>query len=522
MSVATAQSHTVKIPLGTDTIELQTNYIAKLTESSVVVSMGETKILVTVAHVPSTDKKEFFPLSVHYVEKHYAGSKIPGGFTRREGRPSDREVLISRLIDRSIRPLFPKDFYDEVQVVCTLLSLNPKHQPDVLSIIGTSAALNLSSLPFYDILTAIRVSEVDGQFTCNHNSEESSSLDLVIAGLNDSILMVEAECDETPEEKMSEAFVYGQNMMKLTLEALTPWIAEHKKEKITVQTSDTTHLVTEMQNKYSDDLKKAIHISGKQERDESISAIKSTIISDMSEAHEQADIEDAMQQFVRAQMRSMIINDNRRVDGRDPQTVRPITIDTNFFSPGFGPHGGVVFTRGETQAIVTSTLGNDRDAQLLDHAIGESKGRFMLHYNFPPFCVGEAGMLATKRREIGHGALARKALNAVLPSEDKFPYVIRVVSEITESNGSSSMATVCGGSLSLMMAGVPLKKPIAGVALGLLKEAAWKTFLVTWTSKLPDPIQVSLRCRWISKSKVSQPQHWIKHSSKPIKEESIS
>lgn len=464
----------VDIPLGDESITIRSGYIATLTESSVEVTQGETKIVVTVAHAKLADKKDFFPLSVHYVEKHYCTAKIPGSFTRREARPSDREVLTSRLIDRSVRPLFPKAFMDEVQIICTVHSLNPEHQPDILSIIGASAALNLSSLPFTDLVTAIRVREEDGELTSKSAMSTPSKLDLVVAGISDSVMMVEAQSDEVPEDKMCQAFEFALNTMKKTADVLAPWIAEHKKEKLVVEAFDLKPLTSVIASKSSKSLQEALHISTKNDRDQAISIVKQqmmeTLTADDKLAEHAAYFAEAVQSVVRSEMRQMILKENRRVDGRDTETVRPINIDTEFFKAGAGPHGGVVFTRGETQAIATTTLGNDRDAQLLDLVIGESKQRFMLHYNFPPYCVGEAGMLATKRREIGHGALAQKALKAMLPSDEVFPYVIRIVSEITESNGSSSMATVCGGSLSLMLAGVPIKKPVAGIALGLIKE----------------------------------------------------
>ncbi len=466
---------TTQIPLGQESIELSINYIAKLTESSVLVTQGETKILVTIAHVPQKEKRDFFPLSVHYVEKHYATAKIPGGFTRREARPSDREVLTSRLIDRSIRPLFPDSFSEEVQIICTVMSLNPQHQPDILSIIGTSAALNLSSLPFNNVLAAIRVSEGTDGFISNHPPLENNNLDLVVAGLKDSIMMVEAGAQEYTENQMGDALEYAQEQLRPTIESLESWVKEHAQEKIQVTEPDHSSAFSWVQENHQSALNDALKIEAKAARDEAISSIKASVLESLSTQEQFNDhaesFEEIIQNFVRHNMRHMIISQDRRVDGRDSKTVRPITIDTDFFTPGYGPHGGVVFTRGETQAIVTTTLGSERDAQLLDLTVGESKQRFMLHYNFPPFCVGETGMLATKRREIGHGCLARKALLPMLPNDDSFPYTIRIVSEITESNGSSSMATTCGASLSLMLAGVPLRKPIAGVALGLIKEA---------------------------------------------------
>lgn len=466
-----------EIQFGEHRLLLETGEIARQADGAVFVNLGGTQVLVTVvANKEGAEKNSFFPLTVNYIEKSYAAGKIPGGFNKREGRPSEHETLVSRLIDRPLRPLFPENFRHEVQVIATVMSLNPDVSADIVAMIGASAALAVSGIPFDGPIGAVRVGYQDGVYLLNPSSKDlsTSCLDLVVAGTEDAILMVESEARELSEDIMLGAVLFGHEMMKtviqaiksLALEVAKPvwhWVAPEKNHALEAR---VTALATE-------GLTQAYLIKDKQQRYQQLAKVRQEVLSALQQ--EQADelpasdAEKYLETLEKDIVRNRILDGEPRIDGRDQKTVRPIAIRTSLLERA---HGSSAFTRGETQAIVAATLGNERDAQSLDPlGGGETRDRFMLHYNFPPYSVGETGMVGSpKRREIGHGRLARRSLMAVLPTASEFPYVIRVVSEITESNGSSSMATVCGSSLALMDAGVPIKAPVAGVAMGLIKE----------------------------------------------------
>ncbi len=462
------------IPFGEHTLVLETGEIARQATGSVFVSMGGTQVLVTVVARPKAPEGiDFFPLTVNYQEKTYAAGKIPGGFNKREGRPSEHETLTSRLIDRPIRPLFPEGFRNEVQVVATVMSLNPEVSADILAMIGASAALSLSGVPFQGPIGAARVGYQEGIYVLNPGKTalETSALDLVVAGTKDAVLMVESEAAELSEEVMLGAVLFGHEAMKPVIAAIEElstesglpawdWTAPEKNEA----------LQKEVEALAAKAIGDAYLSKDKAERYTKLANIRAEVTASLIEKNETITPEavaECLASFEKDLVRGRILAGEPRIDGRDLKTVRPITIRTGLLERA---HGSALFTRGETQAIVAATLGNDRDAQILDKLDGEVRDRFMLHYNFPPYSVGETGMMGSpKRREIGHGRLARRGISAVLPDAAAFPYVLRVVSEITESNGSSSMATVCGTSLALMDAGVPLKAPVAGVAMGLIK-----------------------------------------------------
>ncbi|QMT58895.1 polyribonucleotide nucleotidyltransferase [Legionella sp. PC997] len=466
---------TKEIAFGDHTLILETGEIARQADGAVLANMNGTQVLATVV-----GKKEcgegagFFPLTVNYQEKFYAVGKIPGGFNKREGRPSDNETLTSRLIDRPIRPLFPDGFCNEVQVIVTVLSLNPEVSADIVAMIASSAALALSGVPFNGPIGAARVGYKDGIYLLNPSRKEleQSKLDLVVAGTKDAILMVESEAKELSEDIMRGAIMFGHEMMKSVIKGIEELAAQGGKTRWEWTAPEVD---TSLQERISDmvkhDVEAAYLIKDKQERYQRLDELKEQAISALQAENDELKADVIGNMFVeieRATVRNRILDGEPRIDGRDHKTVRPIAIRTKLLER---THGSVLFTRGETQAIVVATLGNERDAQILDNITGESKDRFMLHYNFPPYSVGETGMVGSpKRREIGHGRLAKRAIIAVLPEANEFPYTLRVVSEITESNGSSSMATVCGTSLALMDAGVPLKAPVAGVAMGLIKE----------------------------------------------------
>lgn len=460
---------------GEHKLVLETGEIARQATASVCVSMGGTVVLVTVVGKQEADEsRDFFPLTVNYQEKTYAAGKIPGGFLKREGRPSEIETLTSRLIDRPIRPLFPEGFQNEVQVVATVMSLNPAVSPDVLAMIGASAALSISGIPFQGPIGAARVGYKDGVYLLNPSPEQlkESQLNLMVAGTKKAILMVESEAKELSEEVMLGAVLYGHEMMQAVIDLINEmavevnaapwnWQAPAKDEALTARIHEAAN----------EKVKAAYDIRDKQQRYDALSEMRNDVISHLLEENEEVDeskARDALSKLEKDTVRGRILEGQARIDGRDNHSVRPISIRTSFLPR---THGSALFTRGETQAIVVATLGNERDAQIIDALQGEYNERFMLHYNFPPYCVGETGMMGSpKRREIGHGHLAKRAIAAVLPSADQCPYVLRVVSEITESNGSSSMATVCGTSLALMDAGIAIKAPVAGVAMGLIKE----------------------------------------------------
>ena len=463
--------------LGNNEIIFETGKVARQATGAVLVSSGNTQVLSTVVvGKPPGEHQDFFPLTVNYLEKTYATGKIPGGFFKREGRPTEKETLTSRLIDRPIRPLFKQDFLYEVQVICTVLSSDKDEDPDVLSFLGASAALAISGLPFEGPLGAARVGFIDGQYTINpkRSEMENSYLDMVIAGSDAAVIMVESEAKELTEDQMLGGILFAHQEMQEVIEAIKEMAKEIGKEPFEYEPKIIDEdLLKSVEETFSENITKAYLIKDKQERVQAISEIKEKLIEqklpkdDDSEISE-SDLLDAFKKIEKKIVRTRLLNGEARIDGRDLDTVRPISVEVGLLR---NTHGSALFTRGETQAIVTATLGSPRQAQLIDALEGEFKDQFMLHYNFPPYSVGETSFLAgPKRREIGHGKLARRALEAVLPDPEEFPYTIRVVSEITESNGSSSMASVCGSSLALMDAGIPIKKPVAGVAMGLVKE----------------------------------------------------
>ncbi|MCL5424191.1 MAG: polyribonucleotide nucleotidyltransferase [Gammaproteobacteria bacterium] len=466
---------------GRSTVTLETGRIARQATGAVMVTMDDTVVLCTVvARKDANPSQPFFPLSVHYQEKTYAVGKIPGGFFKREGRPTEKETLTSRLIDRPIRPLFPKGFMNEVQVVCTVLSTDRNHDPDIAALLGTSAALSISGVPFKGPIGAARVgfNEEQGYFL-NPTVEElaTSELDMVVAGTEKAVLMVESEAKELLEDEMLGAVLFGHEEMQVAITAINELVAEAGKPRWEWQAAEENlALKTAMANAFEAQVGDAYRITDKMQRQDALAALKDQAIEQLAavegepvnEKFIKDDVKGAFAALEKRVVRSRVVKGEPRIDGRDNQTVRPLAIEVGVLPK---THGSAIFTRGETQAIAVATLGTLRDSQLIESLEGERKDRFMLHYNFPPYSVGEAGFMGgPKRREIGHGRLARRGVEAMLPSADAFPYTIRVVSEITESNGSSSMASVCGSSLALMDAGVPLKAPVAGIAMGLVKD----------------------------------------------------
>jgi polyribonucleotide nucleotidyltransferase len=461
---------------GEHTVTLETGEIARQADAAVLVNMADTVVLVTVVYDKNLDSgRDFFPLTVDYQEKTYAAGKIPGGFFRREGRPSEKEVLTSRLIDRPIRPLFPKAFKAETQVICTVKSLNPKIDPEIPSLIGTSAALAISGAPFQGPIGAARVGYKDGSYTLNGPTGlgDHTDLDLVVAGTENAVLMVESEADQLSEEVMLGAVLFGHEQMQVVINTIKELAAEVNKPIITLpEAVENTALKSAVDSAAGEALRDAYTIADKMDRytaiDAAVAAAKQQLCGGEEPAFDEAEVIGAIEKLKKAIVRGRIIDGEPRIDGRDTKTVRQISIRTGVLPR---THGSALFTRGETQALVVTTLGTERDSQIVDALEGERREAFMLHYNFPPFCVGELGRVGSpKRREIGHGRLAKRGVLACMPSIEDFPYSLRVVSEITESNGSSSMASVCGTSLSLMDAGVPVKAPVAGVAMGLIKE----------------------------------------------------
>ena len=456
-------------------IVLETGKIARQANGSVLVSCDGTTILATVAgRKEAKEGQSFFPLSVNYQEKTYAAGKIPGGFFKREGRPSEKETLISRLIDRPLRPSFPDDFLNEIQVILTVMSLNPEIQTDILSMIGASAAISISDIPFNGPIGGARVGYIDNKFVINPtvSQMENSKLDLIVAGSNDAILMVESEVDILSEEIMLDAVMAGHDAIKDTIKGIESLVKETGKEKWVLEPVKEDENLKKIVNDLAfERIKTAYQTADKVDRQNQLEQIKNDAIDKIvedSEEYEASDVSSLIKKIEKETVRSQILNGEPRIDGRDAETVRDINIELGLLERA---HGSALFTRGETQAIVATTLGTERSSQIIDALEGEYKDKFMLHYNFPPYSVGETGFIGSpKRREIGHGKLARRSLEAVLPEMDKFPYAIRLVSEITESNGSSSMATVCGSSLSLMHAGIPIKSHVAGIAMGLVKE----------------------------------------------------
>jgi polyribonucleotide nucleotidyltransferase len=461
---------------GDQTVTLETGEIARQC-SAVIVSMGDTQVLATVVG----DKKpmvgrDFFPMTVDYQEKGYAAGQIPGNFFRREGRPSEAETLLCRLVDRPLRPLFPKGFIHEVQVILTVISYDPQINPDIPALIGASAAMSISGLPFSGPVGAARVGYIDGNYVLNPTTEqmESSQLDLVVAGTGSAVLMVESEAKELAEEVMLGSVVFGHEQQQVVINAIRELAAEVNTPAMEWNApEENTALLEAVDSEGGEAIAAAYKVADKQDRYTLLSKIREEIVDKVADDAKDGFSSDAVKGAVgkleKKVVRSRIISGEARIDGRDTSTVRPITIRTGVLPRA---HGSALFTRGETQALVVTTLGTERDAQLIDALAGNYKEQFMLHYNFPPYCVGETGRVGgTKRREVGHGKLAKRGVSAVMPNNEEFPYTIRIVSEITESNGSSSMASVCGSSLSMMDAGVPISGAVAGVAMGLIKEA---------------------------------------------------
>ena len=470
------ESYKKIIKLGDQEITLETGKVARQATGAVLATCGNTQVLATVVvgKAPG-EHQDFFPLTVNYQEKTYATGKIPGGFFKREGRPSEKETLTSRLIDRPLRPLFNDDFLYEVQVICTVVSSDKDVDPDILSFIAASAAIGISGLPFNGPLGAVRVGFIEGQYCLNPNRSDmdNSLLDMVIAGSDSAVIMVESEAKELSEDQMLGGILFAHQEMQVIIDAIKEMSSEVGKPAFEYEPKTLdVDLVNSVKDSYSDLISNAYQIQDKQERVHTLNQLKEKLVEDLVSEEENSpkstDLLDAFKKIEKTIVRSNLIKGEPRIDGRDLDTVRPLFIETGVLK---NTHGSALFTRGETQALVTSTLGSPRQAQLIDALEGEFKDQFMLHYNFPPYSVGEAGFMSgPKRREIGHGKLARRALEAVLPSPEEFPYTIRVVSEITESNGSSSMASVCGSSLALMDAGIPVKAPVAGIAMGLVKE----------------------------------------------------
>jgi len=465
-----------EIDWGGRPLVIETGKIARQADGAVMVSYGDTVVLATaVAQKAPKPGVDFFPLTVNYQEKTFAAGKIPGGFFKREGRPSEKETLVSRLIDRPIRPLFAKGFQNETQVICTVLSHDLENDPDVVALVGASAALTISGIPFLGPIGAARVAHVDGDFVLNPVPEqlENSKLDMVVAGTHDAVLMVESEADQLSEETMLGAVMFAQREFQPVIQAIIELAEQCAKEPwaIPEPPAEKEALRARINGLAEEPLRAAYRETVKQTRVEMISAAKEAALTALAEEDPEYNGQLAaglLKDLEKDIVRGAILETGQRIDGRDTKTVRPIEVEVGILPRA---HGSALFTRGETQSLCVATLGTGQDEQIIDALEGEYRERFMLHYNFPPYSVGEASFLRSPgRREIGHGKLAWRAVRAVLPTAEDFPYTLRVVSEITESNGSSSMATVCGSSLSLMDAGVPLKQPVAGIAMGLIKE----------------------------------------------------
>ena len=464
-----------KILLGDQEILIETGKIARQANGSVMITCDGTTILATVAaRKEAKPNQNFFPLQVNYQEKTYAAGKIPGGFFKREGRPSEKETLISRLIDRPLRPSFPKGFMNEVQVILTVMSLNPEVQTDVIAMIGASAALSISDLPFNGPIGGARVGYINDNYVLNPSlsAMDDSKLNLMVAGSKEAILMVESEANELSEEIMLGAVMYGHEQMQTVIDVIQELKDEVGKEQWPVEEIEKDASLVKLVNDLAfDKITSAYQVADKVERQKQLDEIRNHVDSETNNddsEYDASDIKDEIKAIEKSIVRNRILNGDPRIDGRDTTTVRNIDVEVDILER---THGSALFTRGETQAIVVATLGTERYSQIIDALEGEYKDKFMLHYNFPPYSVGETGFIGSpKRREIGHGKLARRALEAVLPDMATFPYTIRLVSEITESNGSSSMATVCGSSLALMQAGVPIKAAVAGIAMGLVKD----------------------------------------------------
>ena len=464
-----------KFQYGRHTVTLETGIMARQATAAVMVNMDDTAVFVTVvANKKVKEGQDFFPLTVNYQERTYAAGRIPGGFFKREGRPSEGETLIARLIDRPLRPLFPEGFVNEIQIIATVVSVNPDVSPDLVAMIGASAALCLSGVPFHGPIGAARVGFINNEFVLNPSVKElaSSRLDLVVAGTKSAVLMVESEADLLTEDQMLAAVVFGHDQQQVVIDNINEFVAKANCEKWDwVAPAKNEALFNAVSQLAKARLGEAYRITEKQARYAQIDLIKEEVLATLKEKDEELDENEVINIIVDLEsqiVRQRVIAGEPRIDGREKDMIRALDIRTNVLPR---THGSALFTRGETQALVTATLGTERDAQIIDELTGEYTERFLLHYNFPPYSVGETGMVGSpKRREIGHGRLAKRGVAAVMPSKEEFPYTVRVVSEITESNGSSSMASVCGASLALMDAGVPIKSSVAGIAMGLVKE----------------------------------------------------
>ncbi|MDO6718588.1 polyribonucleotide nucleotidyltransferase [Psychrosphaera sp. 1_MG-2023] len=466
-----------KFQYGQHEVTLETGVIARQASAAVMASIGDTAVLISVVgKKEASPGQDFFPLTINYQEKAYAGGKIPGGFFKREGRPAEEETLIARLIDRPLRPLFPASFKNEVQVICTVMSVNPEIAPDIVALIGASAAISISGIPFNGPIGAARVGVIDGQYVLNPSQTELkvSDLDLVVAGTENAVLMVESEAAVLSEEVMLGAVVYGHEQMQVVVSAINEFAAEVGNPAWDWSApAENTELKEKVAALASEGITAAYAIADKMERYAAVGEVKkATIATLVEEAGEEGvnekEVSELVHDLEKDVVRSRILAGEKRIDGREPDMIRALDVKTGILPR---THGSSLFTRGETQAIVTCTLGTERDSQIIDSLLGEKRDPFMLHYNFPPYCVGETGFIGSpKRREIGHGRLAKRGVLAVMPSQAEFPYTVRLVSEITESNGSSSMASVCGSSLALMDAGVPIKASVAGIAMGLVKD----------------------------------------------------
>ena len=463
----------VEAPFHGEPIKIESGWVAKQADGAVVISQGDTVVLVTMCSAAAKPDQNFFPMVVEYQEKSYAAGKIPGGFFKREGRPAEGEILTCRLIDRPIRPMFPDGFMDEVQIICTVLSADGVHSPNILAMTGASAALHISDLPFEGPMAALRIGRVDGKLIINPNPEQSENLELdfTVAGTSDAIVMVEGGAKFVPEEEVLDALYFGhQELQKLIQlqDELRSKVGKEKVEFVPVEKDQT--IVAKVAELATSRVEEATQIKDKKERNTTLKEIKEEVVAALIEEFPESeqDISDEVSSIIKKTVRVRTVKEKVRIDGRGLADVRYVECEVSAIPRA---HGSALFTRGETQAIVTTTLGTSVDAQRIDSLTESGERNFMLHYNFPPYSTGEVKMMRSAgRREIGHGALAHRALEPVLPSGDDFPYVVRVVSDVTESNGSSSMASVCGGSLSLMDAGVKIAKPVAGVAMGLIKE----------------------------------------------------
>ena len=465
--------HTKIFDLGTQSVKIETGLIAKQANASATVDIDGTVILATIVASSEPNDRDFFPLTVNYNEKTYAAGKIPGGFFKREGRPTEKETLISRLIDRPLRPLFASTYNQEVQIILTLVSLNPEIDPEIPALIAASTVVKLAGLPFNGTLGAVKVGFDNDQYILNPTSTQlaTSKLDLTVAGTSNAVLMVESEADQLTEKQMLDAVNFGHDNMQTIIKAIDELIAEAGiSQQEAKEPEDNSELYNLIKTSYGEKISSVYQIIEKQERYEKLSLLKDEVIkNELNEEEDNSEmISKVFDNLKKDIVRERILSGEKRIDGRDSNTVRPISVQTGVLPR---THGSALFTRGETQALVVTTLGTNKDAQIIDSLSGRIEDSFIFHYNFPPYSVGEIGMIGSpKRREIGHGKLARRGVQAVMPTQEDFPYTVRVVSEITESNGSSSMASVCGSSLSMMDAGVPLKAPVAGIAMGLVKE----------------------------------------------------